>query len=102
MKILVGKVAYPAFLAIGPAEHTAVALETSDRDPVLAVAGGRVVAAWRQDNAIVLRQVRPLGAPVRVGEGSGPVVALRGAGAYVAWPTGDALPNGRFAAIPLR
>ena len=123
------------YLTGGPAEHTAVALETSDRDvhlvwvehgaarrvvylrlgaapevlatgsvhdPVLAVAGGRVVAAWRQDNAIVLRQVRPLGAPVRVGEGSGPVVVLRGAVAYVAWTTADALPNVRFAAIPLR
>ena len=123
------------YLTGGPAEHTAVALETSDRDvhlvwvehgaarrvvylrlgaapevlatgsvhdPVLAVAGGRVVAAWRQDNAIVLRQVRPLGAPVRVGEGSGPVVVLRGAVAYVAWTTADALPNLRFAAIPLR
>jgi len=125
----------PRTLTGGPAEHTAVALETSGREvhlvwveqgvarrviylrlgatpqvlatgsvhaPVLAADGGRVVAAWRQDKAIVLRQVRPLGAPVRVGAGSGPVVALRGAVAYVAWTTADALPNVRFAAIPLR
>ena len=71
-------------------------------DPVVAAAGGRVVAAWSEDQAIILLQVRPSGESLRLGAGSGPMVALRGNVAYVAWTSADPVPVLRFTAVPLR
>lgn len=78
-------------------------LATGDiHDPVVAAAGGRVVAAWTEGNAIVVRPVGAPAGPRRVGTGSAPMLAVRGAVAYVAWTTADPVPDLRLTAVPLR
>lgn len=72
------------------------------REPVVVAGGGRVAAAWSDGQAIVLRQVRPLGPPQRLGTGSAPMLALAGRMAYVAWTSADSVPAVRFTAVPLR
>lgn len=74
------------------------------RGPVIAAAGGRVVAAWAQEGRILLRPLRPAGPARVVGRGSGPpALALFGDAAMVAWTatTGGAS-DIRFAVTPVR
>lgn len=76
----------PEYLTAGPGEHTRVALAADGTD---------VYLVWEEQ--VRRRQVISL----RLGRGSGPMVALRGATAYVAWTSADAAPQVRFAAVPL-
>lgn len=88
------------FLRLG---KPAQALAAGDiHDPVVAGAGGRAVAAWSEGKDIVLRQVVPSGTPVRLGTGSGPMLAIRGTTAYIVWTTAGPVPAIRFAAVPLK
>lgn len=54
-------------------------------DPVIAASGGRVVAAWREGDRIILRPLQPAGPPRVLGAGSAPAVAVDRDVAYVAW-----------------
>jgi hypothetical protein len=73
------------------------------RDPVVAAAGSWVVAAWRAEDSIVFRQIRPRQAAQRLGPGAGPAVAVIGQMAFVLWaipaPKGADLVS---AVVPLR
>ncbi len=72
-------------------------------DPVIAAAGGVVVAAWSEGQSIVLRTLKPSG-PARVlGPGRSPALAVYQNTAYVAWvAAAGSLFELRFAAVRLR
>lgn len=72
-------------------------------DPVIAASGGRVVAAWREGDRIILRPLQPAGPPRVLGAGSAPAVVVDRDTAYIAWT--DAAGSStqvRFAAVRLR
>jgi hypothetical protein len=70
-------------------------------DPVVAAAGGRVAAAWSEGGVIMLRSIRPAAAPLPVGLGTAPMLAMGGSTAYVAWTSPGRAPEVRFTAVPL-
>ncbi len=72
-------------------------------DPVVAAAGGVVVAAWSEGQSIVLRTLKPSGPGRVLGTGRSPVVAVYQDTAYVAWvAVAGSLFELRFASVRLR